>query len=443
MLTIVFSEVVSVDRIVGDGDTGVGLSRIGRRGLSVETFDGRRWDSVRGCDLDLIRSLGRMPALDPRVETMIRRQHAVREVRNLDPLVTSFGSACKALRAAHPRDRIRSYDLVVHSRHVVAWRTDGPVRRATRTRVSLDLLRDRGTDGQLAPPERIEVPVRARRPLDSLDWLAMLRRARRAAVTMESPAPACDGGLREIDGSRLDVVFEGGLSGVALHEACGHSLEADVVEGGTPLSRLLGERVAPEFVTLTDDPTIDGGFGSMLFDDEGREALPTPLIVEGRLERCLSSARYPGVGNPETVCNGRRADYRSRAYPRMSNLELAAGRTTRSALLAGVRGRGLLVESLGIGGESNPHEGTFSLAVRRARLIEGGAPGRIVGPLILRGETVAFLRSIAGVGRRSRFRPFVTLCEKHGQRIFTDAVSPPMLVLGLAVRAYGPAADRG
>jgi len=442
-MTVVFSELVSVDRIVGDGGTDAGLSRSERRGLSVEIFDGRRWESVRGCDLDLIRSLGRLPALDPRLEEAIALQHATRESLNLDPLVTSFDSACRALRAAHPRDRIRYYELVLHTRRVIVWRTAGPVREDTRTRVSLDLLRNQGTDGRMASPARIEVPVRPRRPLASLDWLAILRRAKRAAGSMESPTTAFDGALREIHGSCLDVVFEGGLSGVALHEACGHTLEADVADGGTPLSRLLGERVAPEFVTLTDDPTIPGGFGTFLFDDEGQEASPTPLIVGGRLERWLSSARYPGKGNPGTGCNGRRADYRSPAYPRMSNLVLAAGRTTRSALLAGVRGRGLLVESLGIGGESNPHDGTFSLAVRRARLIEGGALGRRLGPLILRGETVDFLQGISGIGRRSRFRPFVTLCEKHGQRIFTDAVSPPMLVRGLAVRASGPGADRG
>ena len=119
----------------------------------------------------------------------------------------------------------------------------------------------------------------------------------------------------------------------------------------------------------------------------------------------------------------------------MSNLVLEPGRSTRAGLLSGIEGKGLLVEALGIGGESNPYDGTFSLAVRRARLVCRGALGRPAGPLILRGEVTGFLRGIAGIGRRSRFRPSVTLCEKHGQRLYTDALSPPMLVRGLVVRA--------
>jgi hypothetical protein len=439
---VVFSELVSVDRISCASDADPEHSRSERRGFSVESFDGRSWESVRGCDLDLVRSLRSPSGLDPRLCEELERDHSTCTVQDIDPLIASFGHGFRELRGTNPRDQFRSYELVLHRRRVNVWRDDGPIRKDIRDRVSLCLYRDRGPHGASSAPIRIDIPLRPRGSLTSLDWTRLVRDARRVAVSTIGPATPSKNAVLGIHGTRLDVVFEGGLGGVALHEACGHSLEADMAERGTPLTRRLGQHVAPDFVTLIDDPTLKHGFGSYSVDDEGQPAAPTPLIVEGRIERWLSSARYPGPGATASGFGGRRADYRSRAYPRMSNLVLEPGGASRADLLSGVDGRGLLVEALGIGGESNPHDGTFSLAVRRARLVEDGVLGRQVGPLILRGDSVGFLGGIAGIGRRTRFRPFVTLCEKHGQRVFTDAASPPMLVRRLAVRGPGSGFDR-
>jgi hypothetical protein len=428
--TVVFSERASVDRIVcHDVDAEAERSRSERRGYSVETFDGRGWECVRGCDLDAIlpalRSAGLMPGL---TEDLERGRSAQTRPAPVE-VVERFSRAYRALRRATPRDRFGSIELVLDRRCVEVSRDGGPLRPDTRDRTFLSFHGDH--------PARIDLPIRPRDDLATLDWPTLLRRARRQAVATSRNARAAsnESAAAEIDGCRLDVVFEGGLGGVALHEACGHAFEADVAEAGTTLSRCLGQRVAPDLVTLIDDPTLDGGFGSYSVDDEGHPATPTPLIVGGILRGWLGSARYPVAATSAPGSNGRRADYRSRAYPRMSNLVLEPGRSTRAGLLAGIEGRGLLVETLGIGGESNPYDGTFSLAVRRARLVCRGALGRPAGPLILRGEATGFLRGIAGIGRRSRFRPSVTLCEKEGQRLYTDALSPPMLVRGLVVRA--------
>jgi hypothetical protein len=428
--TVVFSERASVDRIVCHGvNAEAERSRSERRGYSVETFDGRRWECVRGCDLESIlpalRSAGVMPGVKEDLERG-RSEHARPAAVDL---VEPFSRACRALQRATPRDRFVAIELVLDRRRVEVSGDGGPLRRDTRDRT---LLRFHGD--QFA---QVELPIRPRGDLATLDWLALLRRARRQAVAASRVPPSSSrkDAAAEMDGRRLDVLFEGGLGGVALHEACGHAFEADAAEAGTALSRRLGQRVAPDFVTLTDDPSLDGGFGSYSVDDEGHQAAPTPLIVGGILRGWLGSARYPAATDSAPGSSGRRADYRSRAYPRMSNLVLEPGRSTRAGLLSRIEGRGLLVETLGIGGESNPYDGTFSLAVRRARLVCRGGIERPVGPLILRGETTGFLRGILAIGRRSRFRPFVTRCEKHGQRIYTDAMSPPMLVRGLVVRA--------
>src|SRR5262249_50025162 len=60
------------------------------------------------------------------------------------------------------------------------------------------------------------------------------------------------------------VVLAPGWSGILLHEAVGHGLEADFIRKKTSLfADKVGERVASELVTVIDDGTVSGGRGSI------------------------------------------------------------------------------------------------------------------------------------------------------------------------------------
>ena len=82
-------------------------------------------------------------------------------------------------------------------------------------------------------------------------------------------------------------VFDNPVSagGTFIHEAIGHSLEVDhVQEGSSPAYRgMRGKMVAPETITVIDDPTLPFQRGSFAFDDEGVEARPTELVKNGVL----------------------------------------------------------------------------------------------------------------------------------------------------------------
>ncbi len=78
----------------------------------------------------------------------------------------------------------------------------------------------------------------------------------------------------------MPVVLAGEAGGTMIHEACGHGLEADIV--GKEMSVYagkLGQRVASELVTVIDDPTLPGKYGSYTYDDEARRLKRRYLFV--------------------------------------------------------------------------------------------------------------------------------------------------------------------
>ena len=68
----------------------------------------------------------------------------------------------------------------------------------------------------------------------------------------------------------MPVVLDAGASGILLHEAIGHGMEADFNRKGVSIySDMLGKKVAPDFVTIVDNGTQDHTRGALNVDDSG------------------------------------------------------------------------------------------------------------------------------------------------------------------------------
>jgi TldD protein len=89
---------------------------------------------------------------------------------------------------------------------------------------------------------------------------------------------------RESPAGELPVVLGPGESGILLHEAVGHGLEADFNRKGTSnYTGQIGQRVASELCTVVDDATLLGSRGSINVDDEGNSPTSSTLIERGVL----------------------------------------------------------------------------------------------------------------------------------------------------------------
>jgi len=239
-------------------------------------------------------------------------------------------------------------------------------------------------------------------------------------------------GARPAPAGVLPVVLAAGGGGVLFHEACGHGLEADLVEKDTSVFRgRVGTRVASPLVTLVDDATVSGEWGSFAVDDEGAPAQRTVLIEDGVLQDYMWDLVRARRAGRRSTGNGRRETYQHLPMVRMTNTFLAPNPGTSLDDLIGEVEDGVFCQSLG-GGQVNTATGDFVFGMTEAFLIEGG---RVTEPLRaanLIGNGPQALLDIAGLADDFDMG-WPGTCGKDGQGVPVGMGIPSLLIGGLTV----------
>lgn len=245
--------------------------------------------------------------------------------------------------------------------------------------------------------------------------------ARRALILLEArPAPA----------GRMPVVLAGEAGGTMIHEACGHGLEADIVgKGMSVYAGKLGKQVASKLVTVVDDPTLSGKYGSYTYDDEGTPAQKTVLIRNGILENYLYDLNWARRHGVKPTGNGRRQSFQFRPIPRMSNTYLAAGTTPPGDIIMATE-NGLLVKRMG-GGQVNPATGDFVFEVAEGYVIKDGRVAYPVRGATLTGNGSKVLLAVDLVGTDLGFA--IGTCGKDGQGVPVSDAQPTIRIPDLVV----------
>jgi len=172
-------------------------------------------------------------------------------------------------------------------------------------------------------------------------------------------------------GGDLPVVMGPGSSGILLHEAIGHSFEADFNRKGTSIfSDRMGQKICASNINVVDDGTIAANRGSVNVDDEGVPGQKTYMVREGILTSYLHdriSAQYYGVA---PTGNGRRESFRFNPIPRMRATYMENGDSTQEDIIRSVK-RGIFVDNF-TNGEVEIGAGDFTFYVKSGYLIEDG-----------------------------------------------------------------------
>ncbi|MEN9797255.1 MAG: TldD protein, partial [Pseudomonadota bacterium] len=241
---------------------------------------------------------------------------------------------------------------------------------------------------------------------DSFSPEAVAREAARQATATLGAAEARAG--------QQTVVLAPGWSGILLHEAVGHGLEADFIRKGTSLfAGKLGQQVASSLVTVIDDGTVAGGRGSINVDDEGQAGERKVLIEKGNLKGYLYDAHNAKLMGQRSTGSGRRESFRHMPLPRMTNTYLAPGDDDPAEILRSVK-RGLYCANFG-GGQVDITNGNFVFEISEAYEIEDGRLGRPVKGATLIGVGPEALKKVSRVGWDVQQDPGLGTCGKDGQ----------------------------
>jgi TldD protein len=231
----------------------------------------------------------------------------------------------------------------------------------------------------------------------------------------------------------MPVVLGPGLSGVLLHEAIGHGMEADFNRKKTSTyCTMIGKKVAEPFVTIIDDGTIPNLTGSINFDDEGTPGQKTVLVDKGILTSYLHdkiSAKFYGV---KPTGNGRRENYQNYVIPRMRNTYMLAGEASPAEVVKAA-GKGIYVEDVS-NGQVRIGEGDFAFYVSQGRLIENGKLGAPIKDVNIMGNGPKMLANITMLANDFEFYlGGAGACGKDGQAAPCSFGQPSALVKSLTV----------
>jgi PmbA protein len=163
----------------------------------------------------------------------------------------------------------------------------------------------------------------------------------------------------------------------------------------------VGTRLFDGKMSLADDATLDGKFGSAAYDDEGVAHRRNVLIEDGVLHGFLYDLKTAVQSGVDSTGNASRSLF-SPPSPSPTNLIFQPGETPLPDMIAGIE-EGLLVDNvLGLG-QGNVISGAFSNSVSLAFKIEKGEIVGRVKDVSIAGNIYELLREIAAVSRESEW----------------------------------------
>ena len=227
-------------------------------------------------------------------------------------------------------------------------------------------------------------------------------------------------------GGKFNVIFDGVLTDVFVHEALGHSCESDLVmHGESILHDKLNTKIANDIVNIHDDATLKNQWGSFYYDDEGIKAQDTQLIKEGMLTNFMTSRETAKKLDLPISGNARAQDAFSLPIVRMSNTYIEKGKTKFEDMLKELRNGIYLRGSRG--GQVDTIKGNFHFSAMDGYVVENGELKQRLTNVSLGGKTLDTLKNINMIANKYDVG-FPGFCGKGGQRVPVMGNCPKLLV---------------
>lgn len=200
------------------------------------------------------------------------------------------------------------------------------------------------------------------------------------------------------DAGLKTVILGGMMTGMLSHEAVGHTVEADLVLGGSVAAHNLNKAVASPKVTLTD--FAHTAFGKrcplpVFVDDEGTKAEDVTLIKDGILVGYMNSRESAQHFGMEPRGNARAWMFSDEPLIRMRNTSVHPGTDKLEDMIASIDDGYYLIDS---GNGQADTTGEFMFGVTMGYEIKNGRLGRALLDTTISGVAFDMLKTVDMVG---------------------------------------------
>jgi PmbA protein len=211
-------------------------------------------------------------------------------------------------------------------------------------------------------------------------------------------------GAVKVETQRAPVIFEPRISRSLLGNIFDAIDGRAIYRKASFLAGKLGEKIADERITLIDDGTIPGLFGSSPFDDEGVPTRRTPVIERGVLKNYLLNTYTARKLNMKTTGNASRG-ITGNAGIGHGNFFLEAGERSQEEIIRGVKNGFFVTELIGSG--VNTVTGDYSRGAV-GMWIRDGEFAFPVSEVTIASTLQEMLNGIAEIGNDLEFRGSVS-----------------------------------
>ena len=176
----------------------------------------------------------------------------------------------------------------------------------------------------------------------------------------------------------------------------------NVQKGMSLLKGRLGEKIASDIITLTDDPLLVKGLASVPFDDEGVAAYTKNVIKNGVLMTYLYNLKTANKDGVKSTGNAAKASYASSMGTSPSNFYIKPGNHDLQGLFKNMDEGIFITEVQGLHSGANAVSGDFSLGAK-GFLIKDGKVERPVEQITIAGNFYSLLNDITELGSDLKF----------------------------------------
>jgi len=386
------------------------LKQAGSRGVGIRVVVGQRSGSSRTSDLTpagieaMVRSALELAAItteDPHAGLPAPEElgQITTDQSLYDPSIANMETDWKISQAMRAEETALSADPRIQNSEGAGFETHIGTRAFVNSRGFSGSYRT-STCGLSAVPVAVE-----NGSMERDYWYTSARDAARLESPEEVGRRAAERalrrlGARKVSTQKVPVIFEPRTARNLLGDLF------DAVNGGAIyrhasfLAGKLGEKIGSDALTIIDDATLPGLFGTSPFDDEGVPSRRTVVIERGVLISYLLNTYTARKLGLKTTGNASRG-LAGNASVGPGNFYLEAGTVSEQQLIAGVR-QGLYITEL-IGASANTVTGDYSSGAA-GLWIENGELAYPVSGITVAGNLVQMLMDLEQTASNLEFR---------------------------------------